>query len=158
MLKNLLAKKMDLLDQNLARVDMTSMARSMLEYKAAWSGVMLVAVPPAYTSQECSVCGHTDSESRKTQAVFECVACGHTENADRNAAKNILRRGQEILSGGRSASTAGYAGMNACEGAAPLRRRPPSAARGRLVEATRPAELPLAGTVSGLSLPGNLHP
>lgn len=35
-----------------------SMARSMLEYKSAWLGVMLVAVPPAYMSQECSAWGH----------------------------------------------------------------------------------------------------
>ena len=80
-----------------------SMARQMLEYKAAWRGVVLVAVPPAYTSQECSSCGHTAAQNRKTQAVFACVACGHRENADRNAAKNILRRGEEILSGGRGA-------------------------------------------------------
>ena len=39
-----------------------SMARGMLEYKAAWSGVMLAAVSPAYTSQECSSCGHTAAE------------------------------------------------------------------------------------------------
>jgi len=129
-----------------------SMARSMLEYKAAWSGTMLVAVPPAYTSQECNVCGHTAAENRKTQATLQCVACGHAENADRNAAKNILRRGQEILSGGRPASTAGYAGTNACEGAAALRPRPRSAAQGRSVG------LPLAGTLSELGLSGNLHP
>ena len=132
-----------------------SVARSMLEYKAAWSGVMLVAVPPAYTSQECSVCGHTVAENRKTQAVFECMACGHHENADRNAAKNILRRGEQILSGGRPTSTAGYAETYACDGAAQEKlqhRRPRSAAQGRSVG------LPLAGTLSELSLSGNLHP
>ena len=131
-----------------------SMARQMLEYKAAWSGVMLVAVPPAYTSQECSVCGHVAADNRKTQSVFSCVDCGHSENADRNAAKVILRRGEQILSGGCPASTAGYAGTHACEGARrkPQHRRPRSAAQGGLVEP------PLAGTISGLSLSGNLHP
>lgn len=74
-----------------------SMIRSMLEYKAAWSGVMLVAVPPAYTSQMCSACGHTAGQSRKTQALFECVACGHSANADRNAARNILAKAQQSL-------------------------------------------------------------
>jgi putative transposase len=145
-----------------------SMARQMLEYKAAWSGAMLVAVPPAYTSQECSSCGHTAGENRRTQAVFECVACGHAENADRNAAKNILRRGQEMLAvsscaepiqpGGCPASTPGHCG-ELMPVKAPLvskgkmrRPRPRSAAQGGLVEP------PLAGTISGLSLPGNLHP
>ena len=137
-----------------------SMARSMLEYKAAWSGVMLVAVPPAYTSQACSACGHTAAENRKTQAVFECVACGHAENADRNAAKNILAKAEQMLAaahaiqpGGCPASTPGHCGKLTPVKAPPRRRtRPRSAVQGGLVE---PA---LAGTISGLSLPGNLHP
>lgn len=137
-----------------------SMARSMLEYKAAWSGVMLVAVPPAYTSQACSACGHTAAENRKAQAVFECVTCGHSENADRNAAKNILAKAQlmlgsadELLSGGRPASTPGHCGeLTPVEAPLVRRKRPRSAAQGGLVE------LPLAGTNSGLSLLGNLHP
>ncbi|MGZ8819424.1 MAG: zinc ribbon domain-containing protein [Mycobacterium sp.] len=29
-------------------------------------------VPAAYTSQQCSVCGHIAPENRKSQAVFEC--------------------------------------------------------------------------------------
>jgi putative transposase len=138
-----------------------SMARSMLEYKAAWSGVMLVAVPPAYTSQACSACGHTAAENRKTQAIFLCVACGHSENADRNAAKNILAKARQmpssasaIQSGGCPTSTVGYAETDACDGGRrkPLHQRPRSAAQGRSVG------LPLAGTTPGLSLPGNLHP
>lgn len=137
-----------------------SMARSMLEYKAAWSGVMLVAVPPAYTSQACSACGHTAAENRKAQAVFECVTCGHSENADRNAAKNILAKAQlmlgsadELLSGGRPASTPGHCGeLTPVEAPLVRRKRPRSAAQGGLVEP------PLAGTNSGLSLLGNLHP
>jgi putative transposase len=46
-------------------------------------------VPPAYTSQRCSACGHVDRGSRKSQALFLCTACGHTANADVNAALNI---------------------------------------------------------------------
>ncbi|HSV83037.1 MAG TPA: transposase [Ramlibacter sp.] len=122
-----------------------SMARAMLKYKTAWAGVMLVPVPPAYTSQTCSACGHVAAESRKTQAVFSCVACGHAENADRNAARNILARAEASL-GGCPAGTAGHAETQACEGAAKPRRRPRSAARGR--SASRPAELPLTGTIS----------
>jgi hypothetical protein len=46
-------------------------------------------VPPAYTSQRCSACGHVAPESRESQAVFRCVACGYACNADVNAARNI---------------------------------------------------------------------
>jgi putative transposase len=46
-------------------------------------------IPAAYTSQTCSVCGHTAAENRESQAVFRCRACGHEANADINAACNI---------------------------------------------------------------------
>ena len=46
-------------------------------------------VPPAYTSQRCSACGHVAEENRKNQAVFLCTACGYACNADVNAARNI---------------------------------------------------------------------
>jgi transposase len=46
-------------------------------------------VPPAYTSQRCSACGHVARENRESQAVFLCTACGFACNADVNAARNI---------------------------------------------------------------------
>jgi transposase len=46
-------------------------------------------VPPAYTSQRCSACGHVDARSRESQARFACTACGYACNADVNAARNI---------------------------------------------------------------------
>jgi putative transposase len=46
-------------------------------------------VPPAYTSQRCSACGHVDRKSRESQADFRCTACGYASNADVNAARNI---------------------------------------------------------------------
>lgn len=60
----------------------------MLGYKAN----NLVRVNPAYTSQECSKCGHTCKENRVTQSIFKCVKCGHEDNADLDAAKVILGR------------------------------------------------------------------
>ena len=66
--------------------------RSFLEYKALQSGVPVVFVDPAYTTQECAECGHRDRRNRKTQATFRCVSCGHTDHADRNAARNIRAR------------------------------------------------------------------
>lgn len=62
---------------------------TMLAYKAGH----LIKVNPAHTSQACASCGTVDSRSRKNQASFVCVACGHRDNADRNAAINILNRG-----------------------------------------------------------------
>jgi hypothetical protein len=68
--------------------------RLMLEQKAERYGREIRVVNPAYTSQQCSCCGHIEKANRKTQADFRCVQCGHTENADINAAKNILAAGQ----------------------------------------------------------------
>jgi len=67
--------------------------RRQLAYKLEWLGGELVAVNPAYTSQQCSECRHVAKESRRTQAHFKCVVCGHEDNADVNAAKNILAAG-----------------------------------------------------------------
>ena len=63
-----------------------------LEYKTN-----VVKVNPAYTSQECSNCGHTCKENRKTQSLFECVKCNFTMNADEQACINILQRGQSLM-------------------------------------------------------------
>lgn len=46
-------------------------------------------VNPAYTSQQCSACGHVAAESRENQALFVCVTCKYACNADVNAARNI---------------------------------------------------------------------
>ena len=70
--------------------------RRQLEYKSAWRGGLLVAVPPHHTSRTCPCCGYTDKENRPTQAKFECVECGYSENADVVGALNILERGRAI--------------------------------------------------------------
>ncbi len=72
----------------------------MLEYKQAWRGGYVEYVPAAYTSQKCSVCGHTAKENRVSQSKFQCMQCGHAENADHNAAKNILAAGHAVFACG----------------------------------------------------------
>lgn len=67
--------------------------RLMIQQKAERYGRELRLVNPAFTSQCCSCCGHTEKSNRKTQADFCCVQCGHSENADTNAAKNVLAAG-----------------------------------------------------------------
>ncbi|MFD8141598.1 RNA-guided endonuclease InsQ/TnpB family protein [Streptomyces sp. NPDC059708] len=72
-----------------------------LEYKARRAGVPLVYVNPAYTSQQCSECGHIDRKNRIDQATFACRACGFLANADDNASHNIARKGGTVWTAGR---------------------------------------------------------
>ena len=68
------------------------MFRQRLTDKAssATTPVEVIVVNPAYTSQRCSMCGHTNKRNRKSQAIFCCKVCRYTNNADVNAAKNII--------------------------------------------------------------------
>ena len=68
------------------------MFRQRLTDKAtnATNPVEVITINPAYTSQRCSKCGHTDKTNRKNQAIFCCKVCRYTNNADVNAAKNII--------------------------------------------------------------------
>ena len=50
--------------------------RRQLEYKQAWRGGQVLAINPAYTSQQCACCGHTAKDNRQTQSQFKCAACG----------------------------------------------------------------------------------
>ena len=63
--------------------------RAFIGYKAEKAGVSVSLVDPAYTSQRCSACGHTERRNRKSQAEFCCVVCNHQLPADYNAAINI---------------------------------------------------------------------
>ncbi len=63
--------------------------RRLVTEKAERSGVTVIAINPAHTSQNCAACGHVDAGNRESQAVFQCLACKHQDNADINAAINI---------------------------------------------------------------------
>lgn len=56
------------------------------------NGIELVKVPPAYTSQICSVCGFQHRDNRNGEK-FLCGKCGVRMDADYNASINILHRG-----------------------------------------------------------------
>lgn len=60
-----------------------------IEYKAEAVGIDVTQVPPQYTSQRCSKCGHTARNNRPTQADFSCQNRGYEVHADYNAAKNV---------------------------------------------------------------------
>jgi putative transposase len=70
-----------------------------IAYKSALAGVPLVKVDPAFSSQRCSACGHTEKANRKSRDSFACKSCGHVAHSDTNGAANIRLRGLEMLAG-----------------------------------------------------------
>lgn len=68
----------------------------LLSYKAVWAGREDVAVNPAYTSQDCSQCGHRQPLSLSDR-TYACPCCGLVLDRDFNASLNILRVGQHSL-------------------------------------------------------------
>lgn len=68
---------------------------SFITYKAERSGVPVLFIDPAYTSQDCHSCGHRDRGNRPNQATFHCQHCGVSLHADENAALNIAQRAVE---------------------------------------------------------------
>jgi putative transposase len=79
-----------------------SLFREWVEYFGKVFGVVTVAVPPHYTSQNCSNCGEVVKKTLSTRTHI-CPHCGHTQDRDWNAARNILEKGL---------STAGHVGTN----------------------------------------------
>jgi putative transposase len=79
----------------------------LMGYKIEWRGNRVILVPPHYTSQKCSRCGHTHPDNRD-EKKFECGICGFKSDADLNAALNILAAGHAVLSG-EAATHSGHA-------------------------------------------------
>ena len=61
--------------------------RRQLEYKQAWRGGQVLAINPAYTSQQCACCGHTAKDNRQTQSQFKmrCVGCRGERRCERRS-------------------------------------------------------------------------
>ena len=79
--------------------------RRQLDYKLAWRGGHLIAVPPHNTSRTCPACGHVSADNRRSQAQFACVACGYENHADVVGAINVLERGHRLLACGELAQS-----------------------------------------------------
>ncbi len=77
--------------------------RRQLDYKLAWKGGMLFAVPAHYTSQECPKCHHISADNRQMQATFVCVKCHYENHADHVGAINVKERGHRLLACGDAA-------------------------------------------------------
>ena len=72
--------------------------RKKIEYKATLQESKAIAVDPAYTSQKCPVCGHTEKRNRdKKNHIFGCKECGYKSNDDRIGAINLYYEGIKYL-------------------------------------------------------------
>lgn len=80
--------------------------RQWLEYFGQKLGCEVIAIPPHYTSTECSNCGAKVQKSLSTR-THRCPDCGYTAQRDVNAAKVILKRGTN------SQATGGHPESNA---------------------------------------------
>lgn len=89
--------------------------RRQLDYKLAWRGGYLVAVPPRNTSRTCPACGHVSADNRQMQARFECVECGYENNADVVGAINVLRAGHARLACADTSPEVGASGQEPTE-------------------------------------------
>jgi putative transposase len=81
--------------------------REWLEYFGRIYGVPVIAVEPAYTSQNCSNCGEKVVKTLSTR-THKCPHCGYVADRDENAAKNILKSALKQLS-----NTVGQTEINA---------------------------------------------
>jgi len=73
--------------------------RWMTEYKIAAHGIRhitLYASRKNRSDDTCSECGHTDKQNRN-HATFRCMKCGYSVHTGVNTAKNLAKRGEEVL-------------------------------------------------------------
>jgi len=78
------------------------MLRNQLRYKASRHGARYVEIDERWTSQTCSRCLEIPDSSPKGMGAlgmrhWTCSGCGASHDRDVNAARNILRVGQERL-------------------------------------------------------------
>src|SRR5215468_1999311 len=64
-----------------------------LSFKAEEAGREVIKVNPAYTSQDCSRCGHRNSITLATR-IYRCSKCWLVMHRDRNGAKRIEQKGR----------------------------------------------------------------
>ena len=70
--------------------------RNALTMKAESAGRLVVAVNPAYTSQDCSACGYR-AKKKLSERWHHCPMCGFRLDRDTNAAVNINALGQQCV-------------------------------------------------------------
>lgn len=70
---------------------------TMLKYKAEETGRHIEFVNPKNTSKRCSKCGFINKEIVLGVSKWTCPHCGIKHDRDKNAAKNIFRKGHKQL-------------------------------------------------------------
>ncbi len=80
-------------------------------YYAQLHGIACVAVPPQFTTQDCSSCGARVEKSLSTR-THKCPHCGTVLDRDHNAAINILIKGLMLIAE-HLKNTVWHTGINA---------------------------------------------
>ncbi|MEG4532693.1 transposase [Microcoleus sp. D2_18a_D3] len=80
-----------------------------LEYFGKVYGKTVIAVPPQYTSQNCSNCGNLVKKTLSTRTHI--CSCGTILDRDHNAGRNILAKG--LKQAGITLNTVGHTGIHA---------------------------------------------
>lgn len=80
-----------------------------LDYYGKVFDKVVIAVPPQYTSQDCSGCGYRLQKTLSTR-THQCPSCGIVLCRDVNAARVILLRGLEMLGSEWNNGTLGHKG------------------------------------------------
>ena len=68
----------------------------LLKSKAEWADKRVVKINPAYTSQDCNVCGNRQ-KLKLSDRMYHCPCCGLSIDRDVNAAINIRGLGLQTL-------------------------------------------------------------
>ncbi len=76
-----------------------------LHYKAESAGCVVQDVDPAYSTRDCSFCGHRNPKLPLWQRKFCCEDCGRELPRDYNSAKVVLARGKELASMEKATNT-----------------------------------------------------
>lgn len=73
--------------------------RSIMEYKCQWSNIQLIIADRFFpSSKTCSCCGEIKSDLTLRDRTFICNSCGFTIDRDLQAAINLQRYGENIIS------------------------------------------------------------
>jgi putative transposase len=67
-----------------------------LQYFAKIRGTIVIAVPPHYTTIDCSNCGAHVEKTLSTR-THRCICCSTVLDRDENAARNVLAKGLKLL-------------------------------------------------------------